>query len=426
MIDCTLDTPGITDVPGFTCAGVACNIRGKDDGRLDLTLIYSAEPCTASGVFTQSDLQAAPVKVCREHLKKGKAWHGIVANSGNANACTGQVGVADARAIAQTAARLLGLPQEAIFVSSTGIIGVPLPRDRLLAGVHQAILTQSTKPQAGYQAVKAILTSDTCPKSLTARFSWQGQPVTLGAIAKGGGMIQPNMATVLVFLATDARVPTPLLQRMLTNAVGQSFNRISVDGDMSTNDTVLVLANGLSQVTIPDDATTPLYQNFVEALSQVCHLLAEMIVADDARMTKVVEVNIVHASSNAAAEKVARAIANSPLVKTSWYGNDPNWGRIVHAAGYAGIGLQEHRLDLSYHSRSRHPCLVARGPLDRAEPVSIAVLKKGQAQWQHKVLWKSVVSRKHFGVTLDLHLGSGTFSMLSNDLSPNYLHTSNT
>lgn len=370
------------------CSGVACDIRSKGDGRLDLALIYSKTPCTAGGVFTQNDLKAAPVKICQQHLKDSSIFHAIVINSGNANACTGQQGLEDASSMAEITAMFLRVPAKTVFVCSTGRIGQPLPMKKMEDGIKKAVDHKSNTAEAGYQSLQAILTNDSCSKSISARFFWQGRQVTLSAIAKGGGMIQPNMATVIACILTDACIEGPLIQKVITSAVSKSFNRISVDGDMSTNDTVLLLANGLSEVTIPDEEKQPLYLLFAEAVNQLCTILSEKIISDGKHVTKVVEINIKGASSDADAEKGARAIANSLLVKTSWYGNDPNWGRIVHALGYAGLGLSEERLDLSYHKRSLPIVLAQEKATGDKQFEEAPVLKKGMLLSGNRERWK--------------------------------------
>lgn len=400
----TLDDtrPGITDVPGFEAAGVAADIRGKNDQRLDLALIVSRQPCTAAGVFTTNDVKAPPVRVCQARLDAQPQLHGIVANSGNANACTGEQGQRDAVNMAQEAARACGLPDDSFLVCSTGRIGVALPMERLLQGIHAAAPALGNTSDQGVAAARAIMTSDTRPKHVTARFTWEGQTITVGGIAKGAGMIEPNMATMLAFIATDIGASRTSLQQQLARAVRGSFNAITVDGDMSTNDTVLVLANHASGLTLPEDPGAPLALLFQEALRAVCAALAEKIVGDGEKITKVVALVVKGAPDEAAAEKVARAIGNSLLVKSSWYGNDPNWGRLADAAGYARIGLVESKLNLYYDD--------------------VPVLLAGTPCWDKRDAWKAIVSRKHFSITLDLQLGSGAFRLLASDLSEAYVN----
>jgi len=392
--------PGLGDVPGFTCAGIGCDIRNNGDGRLDLALIHSPTPCTAAGVFTTNDVKAAPVVLGMETLKSGGPFHGIIANSGNANACTGIQGMGDAKEMMAAAERACAAPAGSFFVCSTGRIGRTLPMDKIVGGIANAgQLLDNTAAQSD-NAARAILTSDTRPKTATARFAWQTKTITVAGIAKGAGMIEPNMATMLAFLATDAAIAQPHLQPLLQAANARTFNGITVDGDMSTNDTVLLLANGNSGVAVTA-GDRELRELFQCAVTTVCQKLAEKIVGDGERVTKFVRLHIKGAPSSAAAEKVARCIGNSLLVKTSWFGSDPNWGRLMDAAGYARVGLVEEKIDLAYDA--------------------VPALLQGTPQIDNLVKWKEIVARKEFSITLNLNLGSGAFDLLSTDLSPGYV-----
>jgi len=396
----TDDSPGLTDVKGFAVAAIACDIREKGTDRLDLALICSKTPCTAAGVFTLNDVKAAPVRVCTEILDAGMPVHGIVANSGNANACTGAQGLCDAKAMAEGAAKATKLPHNSFLVCSTGRIGRAMPMPRILTGIEQAATALLSTPAEGQRAAEAILTSDTRPKTCTARFEWEGRTVTVAAMAKGAGMIQPNMATMLAFLCTDAAAPAALLRDLLSAANKHTFNAITVDGDMSTNDTVLLLANGASGV---DMTQAPAARAlFAQAIGKVCQCLAEKIVGDGEKITKVVTIDVNGAKDQAAAEKIARAIGNSLLVKSSWYGEDPNWGRLVDAAGYARTGLDEEKLDLAYDESP--------------------VLLKGVAQDKNLPRWKEIVKQPRFGIHLNLHQGSGTYRLLASDLTEGYVN----
>jgi glutamate N-acetyltransferase/amino-acid N-acetyltransferase len=398
---------GLSDVPGFSVAGVHCDVRGKGDGRLDLALIHSHMPCTAAAVFTRNAVCAAPVRLCRTTLA-GAAGpiHAIVANSGNANACTGRAGLRAARSMQEHAARALGVPAGSVLVASTGRIGEPLPVDRVKRGIAAAAHALAATPEAGLAAADAILTSDTGRKLVTLRVPTATGTVTLSGMAKGAGMIQPGMATMLAFLATDARIPRRALQQALGAAVDSTFNAITVDGDMSTNDTVLLLANGASGIRLgprqPDA-----WRAFRAALAQACATLAEKIVGDGEKITKVVAVEVRGARSRADAEAVARAIGNSLLVKSSWYGNDPNWGRILDAAGYAGAALVEDRLQLHYQA-----------PHGRPVPAFV----RGEARPRLKPRWREVVAQPRFSILLDLGLGRACFRLLATDLSEGYVH----
>ena len=394
------DTEGLTEARGFFCAGVHCDVRGKRDGRLDLGIVFSRRPCSAAGVFTTNDVKAAPVLLGIQTLKEGKKFHAIVANSGNANACTGQQGETDARTMASETARQLNLKPEQVFVCSTGRIGEPLPMSRITAGIHEAAEDLRDEIDGGPSFQKAILTSDTTTKSCLARFETSEGVVSVAGVAKGSGMIQPDMATMLAFLTTDASISRELLQKVLSSANAKSFNRITIDGDMSTNDTALILANGFSEVTITEEDTQAL-SFFQEAVERVCNRLATKMVGDGEKVTKLVELSVEGAPDPGSAEKVARAIANSLLVKTSWYGSDPNWGRIVDAAGYAKTGLIFENLDLQYDE--------------------CKVLEKGRRIQANKDKWTEIVSRDQFSISLDLNMGTDSCRLLTSDLSEAYV-----
>lgn len=399
----TPDSAGITDVPGFEAAGVACDIRQKNDlKRLDLALVYSLRPCTAAGTFTKNAVKAAPVLLCQKNLEEGGPFHGIVANSGNANACTGADGLKDAQQMAQRAAASLNQKPPAFFVCSTGRIGQPLPLDRVLKGLERAVTEKGRTPAHGKKAADAILTSDTRAKTVTVSFVYDGKKHTVAGFAKGAGMIQPNMATMLAFLATDFSVPRSFLQKTLTDAVNGTFNCITVDGDMSTNDTVLMLANGHSGVSVGDKSPRELRLLFADAVWKACEVLADKIVSDGEKITKVIEVKVQGAASAEDAEKVARAIGNSLLVKSSWYGEDPNWGRLADAAGYSGAKLIEAKLDIRYNDI---PAMIA-----------------GKPQPDLKPKWKEIVKNRRFTVTLDLHLGKAAYRLLATDLTEGYVN----
>ena len=391
---------GIADCPGFKTAGIACDVRELDDKeRLDLAMVVADEPCPAAGVFTLNDVCAAPVLLCKEILEKsGNKIAGFVANSGNANAATGAQGMTDAKEMG-TSAQLdsgLGAP---FLICSTGRIGRKLPMDRIKGGIESAAKLLSESAQASLKAADAILTSDTRRKVATAQFEFKGKTVTVSGMAKGAGMIEPNMATMLAFLTTDAEGDTQLLKNVLTEATNKTFNCISIDGDMSTNDTVLLLANGKSGVA---PASSPeLLAAFSDAVFQVCDVLAEKIVGDGEKVTKLIELIVEGCTSEADAEKVARAVGNSLLVKTSWYGSDPNWGRLADAAGYARVGLKEERFDIHYNE--------------------VPALIKGVPQDENLDQLKEIAARNRFRITLNLDQGNATYRLLTSDLSEAYV-----
>ena len=327
---------GVTAARGFTAAGVHCGIRRI---RPDLALVLSDRPASAAAVFTRNRVQAAPVVVCRETLAaSGGRARAIIVNSGNANACTGPDGTAHARMTVEATARALGVGVDEVLVASTGVIGQRLPIERLLDGIPSAVAALS--PAGGSHASEAILTTDTCVKLAVRRVATAAGDYTIGGMAKGSGMIHPDMATTLGFVTTDAAVAPSVLQQLLTGAVDRSFNRITVDGDTSTNDMVAVLANGVSGVEIASGGD----HGFAAALEEVLVDLARQVAKDGEGASKLIEVRVTGASSEAQAVAVARTVSGSPLVKTAVHGADANWGRIVAAAGRAGVEVDPERL----------------------------------------------------------------------------------
>ena len=324
---------GVTFPKGFKAAGVKAGI--KKSGNLDLALIYTEKEAAVAGVFTKNAVAAAPVIVSREVVKGGKA-HAIVANAGCANSCTGETGLANARKMAALAAAEVGCAPDEVLVGSTGIIGVNLPMDKLEAGIKAAAaeLSEDGSKNAG----NAIITTDTYSKACSCEVEIGGQAVRFGAIAKGSGMIQPNMATMLCYITTDANISSQLMQKALSEIVEVSFNMISVDGDMSTNDTVLVLANGASGAAEITDGS-PEYDKFYATLKEICQELSKRIAADGEGATKFLTINVSGTKTFEDAKTVAMSIAKSPLVKTAFFGEDPNWGRVICAVGYAGIPM---------------------------------------------------------------------------------------
>lgn len=322
---------GITTPKGFKAAGVVAGL--KKNHKEDIALIYSTVPATAAAVFTTNTMAAAPVIVSRQAASKGYAQAFLI-NSGCANACTGEQGLLDARAMVHMAASLLGLNDEDVFVASTGMIGVPLPMGKVAGGIKQVVAELS---ETGHEkAMNGIMTTDTFPKVCAYEFLLDGIPVRIAGIAKGAGMIMPNMATTLGFVTTDAAIAPAALKQALQDAIKHSFNMISVDGDTSTNDMVGVLANGQAGNKPISEAAGTAYQEFAAALRTVCTDLAKLVVQDGEGATKFLEITVQGAVSFEDAKKAAMSIANSPLVKTAFFGQDPNWGRILCAAGYSG------------------------------------------------------------------------------------------
>jgi glutamate N-acetyltransferase/amino-acid N-acetyltransferase len=377
----------VTAPRGFRAAGVAAGI--KTNGKKDVALIVSDPPATAAATFTTNQVKAAPVKLSMQHVKSGKAC-AIVANSGNANACTSD-GPIHARAMACAVARRLGCVEKHVLVCSTGRIGVNLPIVKVEAGIKQCLGLLSRR--GGATAAQAIMTTDTFPKEVAMQFKSGGKTFRIGGICKGAGMIQPKMATMLGFVTTDAAIPRATLQRALTKAVNQSFNRITVDGDTSTNDTVILLANGA--------AGKPPLVKFQAALDFVCLELAKMIVQDGEGVSKFVTINVRGAASERDAEIAARAVANSVLVKTSWCGGDPNWGRILDALGYSRARVDAEHVDVGYEGLA-----AVRGGMPTRTP--IARLKK-------------IVAQPTFSIDIHLHLGRGHCTMHTCDLTEKYV-----
>jgi glutamate N-acetyltransferase/amino-acid N-acetyltransferase len=322
---------GITAPQGFVAAGVKAGI--KKSGKEDVALIVSQVPAAGAAVFTQNKMAAAPVLISRENAVKGKL-RAIVVNSGCANACTGEQGLVDAQQMVTTAANLLGITEEEVLVSSTGVIGVTLPMNKVLSGIEAAAASLSVGNHE--QALHAIMTTDTFPKVCAYELTLGSSTVRIAGVAKGAGMIHPNMATMLSYITTDAAISAPVLQQALNAAVNKSFNMITIDGDTSTNDTLAVLANGLAKNSLIDNVSHPDYAVFCEALTNVLIELAKLVVRDGEGATKFLEVNVSGAVSPEDAKTAAMAVAKSPLVKTAFFGEDPNWGRILCAVGYSG------------------------------------------------------------------------------------------
>ncbi|MBE0543010.1 MAG: bifunctional glutamate N-acetyltransferase/amino-acid acetyltransferase ArgJ [Verrucomicrobia bacterium] len=410
---------------GFLASGVFCDIKrlgtgkGSQKGRKrDLALIVSEVPATVAGMFTTNQVCAAPVKVCVERVKQGMA-QAIVVNSGNANACTGRQGMQDALEMTALAGKLLHMPASHVLVGSTGRIGVTMPMENIWSGIGEAVALLDDSPGSAEHAAEAIMTSDTRPKQIAVEFKLGGKPVRIGGICKGAGMIQPGMsatgkrpaalplhATMLCFLTTDAAIEARTLQACLREAVAHSFNRITVDGDMSTNDTVLVLANGLAD-NLKLQGPGARCKVFQSALSHVCLELAKMIVRDGEGVHRVVTVRVNGAKTVAEADAAARAVANSALVKTSWHGGDPNWGRVLDALGYSRATVVEEKVDLGYSAPGSRQILWS--------------LKRGQpTQATFKQLC-AAVAPKEFDLHLHLNLGKASAVMYAADLTEQYV-----
>ena len=396
---------------GFKAAAVFCDIKrigtgkGSEKGqKRDLALIVSEVPAAVAGMFTSNQVCAAPVKVSAKNAKRHFA-RGIVVNSGNANACTGQQGLKDAQSMIETAAKHLGGSANEFLVCSTGRIGVPMPMANVKRGITDAATRLTRSRTAARDTAEAIMTSDTRRKEIAVEFKMGGGPVRIGGICKGAGMIQPQMvphATMLGFITTDAAVESGYLKRALAMAVGQSFNRITVDGDMSTNDTVLILANGLA-----GNASSPDQDVFQRALNFVTLELAKMIVRDGEGVTRFVTLHVHGARTPKDAEAVVRSVANSTLVKTSWFGGDPNWGRILCAIGYAKAKVDESRIDVGYSQPGKNKITFAvRG----GQPTRVGLQTLG-----------AIVGRPEFDLNIFLNAGRHDCVLYTSDLTEEYV-----
>lgn len=396
-------TPTFLPVPGFDVAGVAAGI--KKNGNPDLALVASQMPCRAAAVFTQNRFPAAPVLYDRQLLSMNpEGIHGVVINAGNANACTGVPGRANARLMAEASERALGTGDYSLFVMSTGVIGVQLPMSRLEAGIPQAVA--QLRADGWLDAATAIMTTDTKPKLASRQVEINGVTVTLTGMVKGAGMIHPNMATMLSVIATDAVIVQPVLQSALAAAVNVSYNRISIDGDTSTNDTVLLLANGLAGHEEIADAESDGYTEFLAALTDLATQLAQSVVRDGEGVTKFVTIQVTGGESDRDAHTIANSIATSPLVKTAFFGSDANWGRILCAAGYAGVELDPDRVDLHIRGEAGGEVQLVAGGL----PTEYAEADAG-----------AIFAQPAFTVHVDLHAGPGHAQVWTSDLSYDYV-----
>ena len=329
-------------VPGFTTAGIFCGI--KTNKQKDLALIFSEEPSVAAGLFTSNQVVSPTITWCQEILKSSKRFRAIVVNSGNANACTGPKGMEDCKSLASKLSQKLAVEPKEILIASTGIIGVPLPINKIVKALPA--LSSKLSPVGWVSSAEAIMTTDLTPKFKSLSFYIGKHKITMGGIAKGSGMIHPNMATMLAFIATDASIDKKTLGRALREANNKTFNRITVDGDTSTNDMAILLANGIAK-NKSIRAGSPAYDKFVEKLTEICLYLAHKIVLDGEGATKFVTIRIQGAKAKTHAHRVAKSVATSSLVKTALFGQDPNWGRIIAAVGYAGVPFNPDKVQIS-------------------------------------------------------------------------------
>ncbi len=366
-----LKDKNICDISGFQAIGISCGI--KKGQKKDLSILYSQYPAVAAATFTTNKVKAAPVLVSMEHIQS-ESTRAVVINSGNANACTGQKGIEDAVAMTVKTAKCLGLNPEEVLVASTGIIGVPLPMDRIEKGIQTACSSLSSGGEDG--AAEAIMTTDTFPKKITVETTIGNKPVQISGIAKGSGMIHPNMATMLAFIVTDANITKTMLTKALRDSIQNSYNMVSVDGDTSTNDTVIALANGAAEnPLIKDDEED--YDAFKNAFDFVNQELAKMIAKDGEGATKLIEVSVSHANSETDAKICAKAVISSSLVKAAFFGSDANWGRILCAMGYSGANFDPEKIDISFQSRAGTIQLVEKGMgIPFSEEKALKILKE--------------------------------------------------
>lgn len=387
---------GVTLARGFTAGGIYCGIR---KAKKDLAIIRSDRPAAVAAVFTQNRTQAAPVLVDKIQLQRSSTCSALVVNSGNANACTGERGLNDAWDMVKATARELSVPEHQVMVSSTGVIGQYLPMEKVLNGIIE--LVPRLSGSGGQDAAEAIMTTDTYRKESAVQFTLGGSVVTIGGMAKGSGMIAPNMATMLAFITTDAVIERPLLQMALNRANRHSFNRVTVDGDMSTNDMAVVLANGAAG-SVAFGEQSEEYQLFCAALEYVMIKLAKMIARDGEGATKLIEVCVKGAKTETEAEAVARSVANSNLVKTAVHGNDANWGRIMAAIGYSGAEVNPDAVEIRFND--------------------LPVLNRGYEIVLDEKKAAEALAGEHVMIVIDLNRGQEEARFWTCDLTKEYVH----
>ena len=393
---------GVTAAKGFSAAAAAAQIKYR--GRNDMALIYSEAPCAAAGTFTSNVVKAAPVLWDRQLVREGRGIRAVVVNSGIANACTGEEGMEACRRTAAAAASALDIPEDSVAVGSTGVIGMQLPVDRITAGVSLLAADMEDTREAGIRAAEAIMTTDTARKEAAYTFEAGGKTVTIGGMCKGSGMIHPNMCTMLAYITTDCAVSAELLQKSLSAAVTDSFNMISVDGDTSTNDTCLLMANGLAgnaEITEGTDDCAALF----EAVAAVCTDLARQMAADGEGATKLIESCVVGADTKEHARILAKSVITSSLTKAAVFGCDANWGRILCALGYAGVDFDPDNVDVSFEDGGRSVLIYTNGSAaDFDETEITAMLKKDRVR-----------------IVSDMHMGAETATAWGCDLTLDYV-----
>lgn len=389
-----MEKDAILQPKGFLFSAVEAAI--KKPGRKDLALIFSEREAVISGMFTKNNVKAAPVKLDMKRIKSGKG-QAIIVNSGNANACTGKQGMNDAIEMTEMTAKTLGVKADKVYVCSTGVIGTPLPMERIRPKITE--LADNLGRRTIDDVAAAIMTTDTFPKAVSKVIKIDGKTITISGICKGAGMICPNMATMLCFIVTDSNIDKSAIDKALKKAVQKSFNRITIDGDMSTNDTVLIMANGLAGNSLIRLHSKE-FNKFTDAVSNITYELSKMIVKDGEGATKLVEIEVKNAKNESDAEKGAFAIANSMLVKTAIYGNDANWGRIMAALGYSGIAIKEEKTDIFLNG--------------------LKIVSKGMGTGKDKEA-NEKLKNKDIKIVVDLHLRRGAAKVLTCDLTEDYV-----
>lgn len=394
---------GVTAAKGFEAAAAKAQIKYKD--RKDMALIYSQAPCVAAGTFTTNVVKAAPVKWDQEIVKKITDVHAVVINSGIANACTGEEGYGYCEQTAQAAERLLHIPVSSVLVASTGVIGMQLPIDRIRDGVALLVNAKADTEEAGLEAAKAIMTTDTKPKYAAAQVKIGGKTVTVGGMCKGSGMIHPNMCTMLGFVTTDAAITKEMLQKALSDDIKDTYNMVSVDGDTSTNDTVLLLANGMAENPVIDREDEN-YAAFKEALNYVNTELAKKIAGDGEGATCLFEVKVIGAESKEQAVTLSKSVITSSLTKAAIYGHDANWGRILCAMGYSGAQFDPDRVDLYFES--------AAGKLK--------IIENGVSTGYSEELATKILSEEYVTAIADIRMGEASATAWGCDLTHEYVN----
>ncbi len=389
-----IENGSVTSAKGFTAAGIFCGIKRK---KKDLALIYSELPCAAAGTFTLNKVKAAPLLITQSSINKGGQVKAVLVNSGNANACTGDAGFADALRMQKVCAEKLNINSDEVLIGSTGVIGQPMPMDKLEHGI--ADIVPQLSANGGVDSAEAIMTTDKKIKSFALKVELSKGEVVIGAVCKGSGMIAPNMATMLGFITTDAGVEKAFLQQMLSTAVKNSFNKISVDGETSTNDMVLLMANGASGIKIDNNSADA--ELFHDALDDICREMAKSIVSDGEGATKLVTINVKNAKTAEDADLVGKSIANSSLVKTAIYGADANWGRILSAAGQSGADIDPAKVSISFDDL---PILLPNYKLALDEEMASKIL-----------------SQNEFVINVDLGVGSKNCTWWTCDLTEEYV-----